>query len=168
MSDSLKPMDCSPPGSSDILQARILDWVAILFSRGSSWTRDGTCISCLLHCRCFLYHLSHQGSQNSCCISDKVTASWHNRHNGIVEDSLPKPRWCFPGGTSGKEPPANSGDVRDLHLISEPERFSGEGIGNPLQYSCLENPMDRWAWWATVHRVAKSRIRLSDFTLKLF
>ena len=40
----------------------------------------------------------------------------------------------------------------------------GEGNGNPLQYSYLENPMDGGAWWATVHRVAKSRIRLSDFT----
>ena len=39
----------------------------------------------------------------------------------------------------------------------------GEGNGNPLQYSCLENPMDRGAWWATVHGVVKSRTRLSDF-----
>ena len=40
---------------------------------------------------------------------------------------------------------------------------TGEGNGNPLQYSCLENPMDRGAWWAAVHGVAKSRTRLSDF-----
>ena len=44
----------------------------------------------------------------------------------------------------------------------------GEGNGNPLQYSCLENPMDRGAWWATVHRVAKSRTRLSSFTFTFF
>ena len=44
------------------------------------------------------------------------------------------------------------------------EDFPGEGNGNPLQYSCLENPMDRGAWWATVHRVTKSWTRLSDFT----
>ena len=44
------------------------------------------------------------------------------------------------------------------------EDSPGEGNGNPLQYSCLENPMDRGAWWATVHGVAKSRTRLSDFT----
>ena len=55
-----------------------------------------------------------------------------------------------------KNPPANAGDVRDLHLISESERFSGEGIGNPFQYSFLENPMDRGAWQATVHRVTES------------
>ena len=43
----------------------------------------------------------------------------------------------------------------------------GEGNGNPLQYSCLENPKDGGAWWASVHRVAKSRTRLSDFTHSL-
>ena len=43
-------------------------------------------------------------------------------------------------------------------------RMSGEGNGTPLQYSCLENPMDRGAWWVPVHGVAKSRARLSDFT----
>ena len=43
-------------------------------------------------------------------------------------------------------------------------RSPGEGNGNPLQYSCLVNPMDGGAWWATVHGVAKSRIRLNDFT----
>ena len=47
------------------------------------------------------------------------------------------------------------------------EDSPGEGNGNPLQYSCLENPMDRGAWWATVHGVAKSRTRLSDFTFIL-
>ena len=44
------------------------------------------------------------------------------------------------------------------------EDSPGEGNGNPLQYSCLENPMDGGAWWATVHGIAKSRTRLSDFT----
>ena len=43
-------------------------------------------------------------------------------------------------------------------------RLYGEGNGNPLQYSCLENPMDGGAWWATVHGVSKSQTRLSDFT----
>ena len=52
----------------------------------------------------------------------------------------------------------------DLGSIPGSGRSSGEGNGNPLQYSCLENPMDRGAWWATVHGVAKSRKQLSDFT----
>ena len=53
-----------------------------------------------------------------------------------------------------KNPPAN---VRDAGLIPRSGRSPGGGHGNPLQYSCLENPMDRGAWRATVHRVAKSR-----------
>ena len=49
--------------------------------------------------------------------------------------------------------PANAGDVRDMGLIPGLGRSPGEGHGTPLRYSCLENPMDRGAWWATVHRV---------------
>ena len=55
--------------------------------------------------------------------------------------------------------PCNAGDPG---LILGSGRSSGEGNGNPLQYSCLENPMDRGVWWATVHGVAKSRTQLSD------
>ena len=50
-----------------------------------------------------------------------------------------------------KNPPANAGDVRDLGSIPGLGRSFGEGHGNPIQYSCLENSMDRGAWWATVH-----------------
>ena len=55
-----------------------------------------------------------------------------------------------------KNPPANAGDPRDLGLIPGSERSPGGEHGNPLQYSCLENPMDKGAWWATVHRVSGS------------
>ena len=55
-----------------------------------------------------------------------------------------------------KNPPASAGDSGDTVSIPGLGRSCGEGNGNPLQYSCLENPMDRGAWWATVHRVAKS------------
>ena len=51
---------------------------------------------------------------------------------------------------------ANAGDIRDTGSISGPRRSPGEGNGNPLQYSCLENVMERGAWWATVYRVAES------------
>ena len=57
--------------------------------------------------------------------------------------------------------PANAGDVRDVGLIPGSGRSPGGGNGNPLQCSCLENPMDRGAWWAAVHKVTKSRTRLS-------
>ena len=62
----------------------------------------------------------------------------------------------FPGGASSKDLPANAGDVRDAGLIPGSGRSTGGGHGNPLEYSCLENPMDRGAWWAPVHRVTKS------------
>ena len=65
------------------------------------------------------------------------------------------------GGTSGKDLPASAGDIRDVGLIPESGRSPGGGHGNPLQYSCLENPMDRGAWRDTVHVVAKSLERLS-------
>ena len=54
-----------------------------------------------------------------------------------------------------KNPTANTGDIRDVSLIPGSGSSPGGGHGNPLQYSCLENPMDRGAWWATVHRVAE-------------
>ena len=69
----------------------------------------------------------------------------------------------FPGGSVVKDPPANAGDTGDLGSIPGPGRSPGEGNGNPLHYSCLENPMDGGAWQATVHGVAKSQTQMSDF-----
>ena len=66
----------------------------------------------------------------------------------------------FPDGTVAKNPPANagvSGDTRDTVLIPGSGRSSGVGNGNPRQYSCPENTMDRGAWWATDYGVAKSQ-----------
>ena len=60
----------------------------------------------------------------------------------------------FPGGSDAKESACNAGDF---------SRSPGEGNVNPLQYSCLGNPMDRGGWWAIVHRVTKSRTRLSAY-----
>ena len=56
-----------------------------------------------------------------------------------------------------KNLPANAGDIRDSGSVAGLGRSSGGGNGNPLQYSCLENPMDRGAWGTTVHKVAKSQ-----------
>ena len=61
-----------------------------------------------------------------------------------------------------KNLPANAGDIRDVSSIPGLGRSSGEGHGNPLHYSCLENPMDRGAWLAMVHSVAKSQTRLKQ------
>ena len=64
-----------------------------------------------------------------------------------------------------KNPPANAGDVRDVGSIPGWGRSPGGGHGNPLKYSCLENPMDRGAWWATVQRVTMSRTQLKRLSL---
>ena len=66
----------------------------------------------------------------------------------------------FPDGLAGKESVCHARDSRNVGSIPGSRRSSGAGNSNPLQYSCLENPMVRGAWWATVHRVAKE----SDMT----
>ena len=67
--------------------------------------------------------------------------------------------WGFPGGSDSKESTCNAGDLGSIPGLG---RYPGEGNSYPLQYSCLENPMDGGAWWATVHGVTKSRTRLSN------
>ena len=71
-----------------------------------------------------------------------------------------KPRQCIGASQVAlkvKNPPSNAGDIRDVGSIPGLGRFPGGGNGNPFQYSFLKNPMDRGAWWATVHWVAKSQ-----------
>ena len=73
-----------------------------------------------------------------------------------MNEAVPRDASC---GAVVKNTPANEGDAG---LIPGSGRAHGKGIGNPLQYSCLGNPMDREAWWATVHGVAESQKQLSD------
>ena len=68
----------------------------------------------------------------------------------------------FPDGSVVKNLPANAREARDMGLIPESGRSPGEGNGNPLQHSCLENPMDRGAWQVPVHEVRKSQTGLSN------
>ena len=68
----------------------------------------------------------------------------------------------FEGLQMVKNLPASAGDTRDVGSIPGSGRSPGKGNGNPLQYSCLKNSVDRGSWWATVCRVAKSQTRLSD------
>ena len=65
----------------------------------------------------------------------------------------------FPGGSDGKESACNAGDLGSIPACG---RSLGEGYGNPLQYSRLENSTDKGAWWATVHGVAKGQVQLSN------
>ena len=253
VSDSCDLMDYSPPGSSvhGIFQVRILEWVAISFSRGSSQLRDQTHVSCTN--RQILYHWATWEAQSSSMLQLKKRSHmlqlrpstvkqtnkiniffkkrmmlrtsiwyWHwylqgelpiaffyipNSH-GLVEPSRHEKRgwntnesisgatflsqllpplvrqkqaedasvrchcgwgpstlflvWLnspqstelgFLGGPDGKESTCNAEDPGPIPGLG---RSSGEKNGNPLQYSCLENPMDRGAWWGTVHRVKKS------------
>ena len=80
--------------------------------------------------------------------------------NNILKPLKLKVTLGFPGGSEVKASAWNAGDPCS---IPELGRSPGEGNGNPLQYSCLENPMEGGAWQATVHGVTKSRTRLSDF-----
>ena len=89
---------------------------------------------------------------------EKLTScDWTRR----LQVFLPKGsyRWGFPSGSNGKEPACNAGD---LGSILEWGKSPGKGHDNPLQYSCLENPMDRGTWQATIHEAVKSRTQLSN------
>ena len=137
-------MDYSPPDSSvhGILQARILEWVAIHFSRGSSQLRDRTWVS------------SNAGRFFT--TEPPGNPPLDKRHTPIISKKEPflSEVTCefvvgflvlffntdFPGGSDGK---VSAYSVGDLGLTPGLGRSSGEGNGNPLQYSCLENPMDR-------------------------
>ena len=81
-------------------------------------------------------------------VSDKLT-----KHLNICY--VPKAIRVFPGGSNGKASACNAGDQGSIPGLG---RSPEGGLGNPLYYSCLGNPMDREAWWAIVHRVAKSWI----------
>ena len=183
------PMDCSPPDSSvhGILQSRILEWVAILFSRGSSQPRDWTEVSTiagrfftdwatreayialamvlslilqfssvqLLSC---VWLFATHGPQHA---KEQWNKTWARDGSWAVprcSHPLPSPT-STRGGSDSKESACNVGDPG---LISGLGRCSAEENGYPLQYSCLENAMDRGAWRTTVHGVAKSRTGLSN------
>ena len=72
------------------------------------------------------------------------------------DPGVPHCRWILYQLSHKGSPSANAGDVRDMGSIHESGRYPGGGHGEPLQYSCLENPMDRGAWWATIHSVKQN------------
>ena len=133
VSDSLRPY--GPPGSCvhGIFQAIILEWVAISFSRRSSRLRDWTQVS---------------------NVAGRLFTIWATRDSRYLVG--------FPNGSVGKESTFNAGDTGDEDSLPGLGISPGEGNGNPLQYSCLKNTMDRRAWWATVQGVAKRQTQLSN------
>ena len=107
------------------------------------------------HC----HHLQNQDAFHMCFCSVQLSGVWMMQL--LIPLSSSKSIMGFLGGPMVKNPPANAGDVG---LIPGWGRSPGGGNGNPLQYSCLENPMDRGVWWVTVHGVMKSWTWLSIYT----
>ena len=165
-------MDCSLPESSvhEIFQARILEWVATSFSRESSWPRDGTCVSCTG--RWILYHSATWEAHKRNTFLKKIlpgliksnlrlmnsAADFHLSLSHFLSPTL------SPKGPSVDEKsiwhfglPSSACNVGNLGSIPGSGRSPGERNGSPFQYSCLENLMDRGAWRATVHEVARVR-----------
>ena len=97
-----------------------------------------------------------------CCVIYRVPVATHLRWALILSRNAPGS--AFPGGTNGKEPTCQCRRHRDSGSVPWFGRSPGGGHSNPLQYSCLENPMDRGAWWATVHRVAKGQTQLKQLS----
>ena len=130
------------PLSMGILQARILDWVAIFSSTVSSWPRDRTRISHIAG-GFFTIWASREAHTNSQKVHEKMLNMATIREVKIKsqrEITLHHLEW----------------------LLWKSKAIIRERNGNPLQYSCLENSMDREAWWAIVHGVAKSQAQLSN------
>ena len=158
------PVACSPPGPSvhGIPQARVLEWVAMPSSRESSQPRDRTRVS-YVSCigRWVLYHQHHLGKVKLLIRVRLFGTPW------TVAYKLPQSSctyiyctWAFQMALVVKL--ANARNIRDVDSNPRLGRFPGGGHGNPLQYSCLENPMDRGAWKATVHGVTKCQTGLSN------
>ena len=141
-----KPMNWCLPGSSvhGVLQARILKWVAISFSRWCSQPRDQTWVSSVAG-RFFTNWAMREALE--------LRIHMHCRHKdwfNIFHQLYSQVALVV------KNMPAEAGVERDPGSICGLGRCPGEVHGNPLQYSCLENTMDRRAWWATIHRAEKS------------
>ena len=146
------PWTEEPGGLYSMGLQRILEWVAIPFSRRSSQPRARTQVSCMAGGFFFFNHLSRHGSQKVSDSTDQLTLT----STGVVGVSQVE--------LVVKSPLAKAGDIRDMGSVPGLGRSPGGGHGNPLQYSCLENPMDRGPWWAIVHRVAKTWTRLKQLS----
>ena len=155
MSNFWDPMYCTPPGSSvhGILQARTLEWVAISCSILFLWV----CLFWMFPINGIIQYVTVCAWLLSLSIMNlRAILLGHvcDKESVIYICSM------FPGGSDGRV----SCNAQDEGSIPGKGRSPGEENGNPLQCSCLENPMDAGARQGTVHGVAKSQIWLSDFT----
>ena len=157
-------VDCSPPDSSvhGILLTRILKWVASSFSRISSLPRARIQVSTLQADSLLSQSAgkpTHFPLQLSIQCRKLKMAPSSSRCDFVLGVPIVT---GYLGGAPVENLPANAGNTGDSGSIPGSERSPGVGNGNPLQYSCLENPKEGGAWWAIGHGVAKSRSQLSD------
>ena len=143
------PVDSGGHCGTESLEAITLGFIKD--SQVSLWFRESDGLS---RTTGFLYSLPQLPEWLS--LLQRQMESW------AVYGSLPE-TMGFPSGSVVKAPLASAGDAGDKGLIPGLGSSPGGGNGSPLQYSCLENSMDRGAWWATVHGVTKNRTRLSGW-----
>ena len=145
-----------------------------------SWYRTGGALD-QPKCKCHRFSFSSWKAFKFVClfVFSYLTFIIHTAiHSDFQSPSSPDTIWrnvlyfthlgssrVFPGGTSIKNLPANAGDLGDLYSIPGSGRSPGGGHGIPLQYSCLENPVDRGAWQAIVHGVTKSWTWLKQLSI---
>ena len=160
------PRDNSPPGSPipGILQARTLEWVAISFSNAWKWKVKMKSLS-RVQLLATPWTAAYQAPPSMGFSRQEYWSGVPLPSPFLIPDSIISHLYTSQVALGVMNPPANRGDVRDAGLIPGSERSPGEGHGNPPQYSCLENPMDRRAWQSTLHRVTKSQIRLEWLSL---
>ena len=143
-----------------------MDWLDLLAVQGTlkSPLQHHSSKASVLRCSAFFtVQLSHPYTTNGKTIA-LTRRTFVGKVVSLLFNMLSRLVIGFPGGSEDKASACNAGDLGSIPGLG---RSPGEANGNPLQYSCLENPMDRGAWWATVHGVSKSRTRLSDFTHSL-
>ena len=159
------PMDCSPPGSSvhGSLQAKILEWHAISSSQESSQPRIKPASPAVPALQADSLPLSHLERPDKVYTQRKCNylhCKLDSPNSEVLEDKRVSQVVLVV-----KNPPASAGDIRDTGSIPGSGRSPGGRHGNPLQYSYLENPMDRGAWRATVQRIMQSWTRLKQLSM---
>ena len=139
---------------------RFLFHVPCLANSYAQHRRSNSSTSCFQLKHFLSQELSQVAPATSCPLLLQVL-----HHETIIATSfcrLPSMSWGSPGGTSGKEPPYQCRILKDMDLISGSGLSPGGRHGNPLQFSCLENPMDRGSWQSTIHSITKSRTQLNN------
>ena len=127
--------------------------------RESSWPRDQIQVSCIAGRHFTIWATWEACTHTYIQIYLLLKILPRKQSRGQITNKWPV-KWGFSSSSAGKKSVCNAGDPASIHGL---ERFPGEGIGYPMQYSCLENSIDRGAWQTTVHGVTKSRTQLSDF-----